>query len=60
VSWLPFLAVVVVAYVVPGPDLAVILRAAAVGRRCALRAGVWDRATGGAFVAVGVALAAAA
>jgi threonine/homoserine/homoserine lactone efflux protein len=38
VSWLPFLAVVVVAYVVPGPDLAVILRAAAVGRRCALRA----------------------
>ena len=36
-SWRPFLAVVVVAYVVP-LDLAVILRAAAGGRRCALRA----------------------
>lgn len=37
-AWLPFLVVVVVAYAVPGPDLAVILRAAAVDRRCAVRA----------------------
>lgn len=37
-DWVPFLAVVVVAYLIPGPDLAVILRAAAVDRRCALRA----------------------
>lgn len=40
IHWLPFLGVVLLAYAIPGPDFAVVARAAASGRAAGWRAGL--------------------
>ena len=62
IHWLPFLGVVAAAYLVPAPDLAVIVRVSrgVLSRLPPPRPGLWRAITGGVFVAIGAGMAVSA